>query len=666
MCGITGFWGFRGADLVPQAFQRFNDSLAHRGPDGAGVEHFADVGLYLGHRRLAILDLTEQGRQPMAYANDRYWLTFNGEIYNFLELREELIGLGHSFRSASDSEVILAAYAQWGEACQHRFNGMWAFAIWDNLRRELFLSRDRFGVKPLHYSSHGGRFIFASELKAFLALPWCEGSLDEVLLAETLHNINGTEDAEATLLPQVVHLRAGHSLRVRQDGAVEARQWWNTLDHLNPAPATFVAQTDEFRSTFFDACRLRLRSDVSVATSLSGGLDSSAVAATLATLMKGKQGERVPSEWQRAFVACFPGTNLDESHYARTVIEAFGLAPHYYDVNETEALRHLEEVVFAYEGLYWVPLIGPWAIYREMRQAGVVVSLDGHGADELIGGYHFFIERELETLLTGQFRYGRYRDLKQTLRGLVGGSADRLNVGLAGDLRMMARHFLGQGRLSRLQREIRSRITGVGNRVFGGGKPSDSGNGNDLLLQPFEGVRRLYAEDADPRYRDMTPLGRMLYVWFHHSVLPTLLRNYDRASMAHGVEVRMPFMDWRLVTQAFSLPDESKIGGGYTKRILREAMSGILPDSIRLRTNKIGFTSPLDAWMRGSLREWVMDSIASRDFQQSNVWRGAAVRRAAERAMAGHGGFSGVWPILNAHLLQRKFREAAHKQELSA
>ncbi len=665
MCGISGIWSFE-AGIAASTFQRFNDSLAHRGPDGAGVEHFSESSLYLGHRRLAILDLTSQGRQPMAYANGRYWLTFNGEIYNFIELREELIGLGHSFRSSSDSEVILAAFAQWGEACQHRFNGMWAFAIWDHHRRELFLSRDRFGVKPLHYSSHGGRFVFASELKAFLALPWCEGSLDEALLAETLHNINGTEDAEATLLPHVVHLRAGHSLRVQQDGKVEVRQWWNTLDHLSPAPAAFAAQVEEFRGTFFDSCRLRLRSDVPVATSLSGGLDSSAVAATLATIMKGRHGERTPADWQRAFVACFPGTNLDEEHYARTVIEAFGLVPHYHAVDEAEALRHLEEVVFAYEGLYWVPLTGPWAIYREMRQAGVVVSLDGHGADELIGGYHFFIERELEALLTGQFRYRRYRDLKQTLRGLAGGSADRLNVGVAGDLRLLARHFLGHGWPSRLRQAFKALIARTGHTPYGALNNNHDAIDYGPLLNPFTGTPRLYAEDADLRYRDMTPLARMLYVWFHHSVLPTLLRNYDRASMAHGVEVRMPFMDWRLVTRAFSLPDDSKIGAGYTKRILREAMSGILPDSIRLRTNKIGFTSPLDAWMRGSLREWVMDSIASRDFQQSAVWRGASVRGAAERAMAGRGSFSGIWPILNAHLLQHKFREAAHKQNVSA
>jgi asparagine synthase (glutamine-hydrolysing) len=660
MCGIAGVWSFGSTDVTIQAFRHFNDSLTHRGPDGAGVQHFPSERLHLGHRRLAIIDLSEMGHQPMVY-RDRYWLTFNGEIYNFVELREELRALGHEFRSDSDSEVILAAFAQWGEACQHRFNGMWAFAIWDSRKRELFLSRDRFGVKPLHYCLRNGRFIFASELKAFLTLPDWDGSLDESLLVETLHNINGNESSEVALLPGVRRLLGGHSLLLTPDGTLTQRRWWNTLDYVAPSPWDFADQTRMFREAFFEACRLRLRSDVPVGTSLSGGLDSSAVAGTMAQIMGRGQGDHAPKDWQQAFVACFPGTNLDEERYARIVIDSFGLVPHYYTIDGAEAVRHLEEVVFAYESIYWVPLVGPWSIYREMRRAGVIVSLDGHGADELIGGYHFFIERELEALLTLKFRLGRYRDLKQTLLGLTGGSAVDLNTGLIGDLRILARRLLGRGRLAPLLQIALAVLRRMEqrNRVAGNSPPTSLPPLGPLMV-PFEGPRRLYTEADDHRYDGMTPLGSALHLWFHHSVLPTLLRNYDRASMAHGVEVRMPFMDWRLVALAFGLPDESKIGHGYTKRVLREAMKGVLPDSIRLRTNKIGFTSPLDQWMRGALREWVMDIVASRDFQQSSLWNGANVRVAAERAMAGFGSFNVIWPILNAYALQREFKRAAN------
>lgn len=362
---------------------------------------------------------------------------------------------------------------------------------------------------------------------------------------------------------------------------------------------------------------------------------------------------------------------MDEERYARTVVDHFGLTPRYYVVDEAEALRHLEDVVFAYESVYWVPLVGPWSIYRQMRQDGVVVSLDGHGADELLGGYHFFIERELEALLGLHFRPGRYRDLKRTLAGMVGGSADLLNVGLAGDMRLLARRVLAQSGIAPQLRRLRGGARAMARRLAGASQPGPSPAAPppllpQPLLKPLAGPTQLYDEGADQRYRDMSSLGRGLYIWFHHSVLPTLLRNYDRASMAHGVEVRMPFMDWRLVTYAFSLPDQSKIGGGYTKRVLRDAMAGRLPDEIRLRTNKIGFTSPTDQWLRGALKTWMSDCISDRDFRESAVWNGGAVRQAADDAVNGKGGFGAIWPILNAYALQKRFRSEHVKHKVLA
>ena len=265
-----------------EIFSAFTAALAHRGPDGQGVHHFPQDGLFLGHRRLSIIDISDRGSQPMSYGDGRYWLTYNGEIYNYLELRKQLCELGHTFRSDSDSEVILAAFAQWGAACQLRFNGMWAFAIWDARDRVLFLSRDRFGIKPLHYCHRHGTFSFASELKAFLMLPGVSGSLDEVVLAGTLANINGQESTTATLLPGVERLPGGYSLTFNGRGAPKIDQWWRTLEHLPQVESALYDQVERFRDLFFDACRLRLRSDVSIATSLSGGLDSSAVASTIA------------------------------------------------------------------------------------------------------------------------------------------------------------------------------------------------------------------------------------------------------------------------------------------------------------------------------------------------------------------------------------------------
>ena len=299
----------------------------------------------------------------MSYAEGRYWLTYNGEFYNYVELREELRGLGHRFVSESDSEVILAAYAQWGPDCQFCFNGMWAFAIWDSRDRRLFLSRDRFGIKPLHYCEHAGAFVFASELKAFLTLPWIDGTFDPEILAETIADLRGHESSTYTLLPGVRRLPAGHAMQVEADGSIRINAWWNTLDHLPQPRAKLDEQAEEFRALFFDACRLRLRSDVPLATALSGGLDSSAIACTLAELGRRGVVQHAPKDWQRAFVACFTGTPYDERQYAKAVVDHTGMMPYYLDVDDHRALKDIEKVIFDFESIHWYPPVGPWTLY---------------------------------------------------------------------------------------------------------------------------------------------------------------------------------------------------------------------------------------------------------------------------------------------------------------
>ncbi|MGE3622609.1 MAG: asparagine synthase (glutamine-hydrolyzing) [Bdellovibrionales bacterium] len=669
MCGIAGHWACTGKALDRNTASALTHSLAHRGPDGFGIENLDQGRLWLGHRRLSIIDVSERGRQPMSYAGGRYWLTYNGEIYNYIELREELAGKGHRFQSGSDSEVILAAFAEWGPDCQMRFNGMWAFAIWDDTARTLFLSRDRFGIKPMHYLSRDGAFCFASELKAFLALPSIDGSLDEAVTAETLININGQESTPHTLLSGIKRLPGGHCMMVNPDGTTSIRRWWDPLTRAGNIPADFPAQAQQFRELFFDSCRLRLRSDVPVATSLSGGLDSSAVACTLARL-RGQGRADTGHNGYRAFVAGFPGTRLDEKEYARLVIEYTGMVPIYRDIDENVAATGIEKIVFDLEGIYWVPLVGPWSIYRAMREDGIQVSLDGHGADELLGGYNFFVERALDGLMNGKFSLKRYLDLRKVLTGLVGGSArisrasvmgelnwclqrELTRLGLMKHIKPAAKLFLRAAALSR-----RLVQKGMGEAQAGIAAPTLS---LAPLLPPYRGARLLYDENADPRTAGMSPLDDMLFTWFHGSVLPTILRSYDRASMSHGIEVRMPFMDWRLVTFGAALPEESKIGGGYTKRVLRQAMAGLMPDPIRLRTAKIGFTTPLDDWMRGGLKDWVLDTTSSRAFLESDIWNGKAARSTLECALEGQGSVNAVWPIINAFVLQKTFKTAAQE-----
>jgi asparagine synthase (glutamine-hydrolysing) len=664
MCGITGHWAYANRDLGAAEFRTFTDSLAHRGPDGSGIEHFAVDRLWLGHRRLAIIDVSDRGRQPMSYAGGRYWLTFNGEIYNFIELRESLRQLGHRFISDADSEVILAAYAEWGADCQLRFNGMWAFAIWDARDKRLFLSRDRFGVKPLHYADVDGSFCFASELKSFRKLSWFHGGLDEQVLAETLRNVVGQECTSHTLLSGVNRLQGGHCMTVEEEGTRIVR-WWNTTEHLQEPPADMAAQAEQFREIFLDACRLRLRSDVSIATSLSGGLDSSAVACAITELGRRGAVDHVPEDWQRAFVACFPGTGLDERTYAEQIVEYTGMRPHYSTVDVSVAVQEIEKVIFDLEDVWYVPLVGAWAIYREMRRCGMRVSLDGHGADEFLGGYHFFVQAAIEEQFGMAFRLGRYLDLNRVRAGLaggtrVGGSGEFLgHSGIASDLRTIARHGITHSLETLGILDPIRQIYAHGHSLWSGKAPRDP------LLPPLARSKRiLESGGVQLASKHGSAQQRMLFDFFHASVLPTFLRCIDRASMAHGIEVRMPFMDWRLVTFGFALPDESKIGGGYTKRILRLAMQNLMPDSVRLRTKKVHFSSPINDWARQGLGSWLLDIAASRAFREASAWNGKAARIAVEQSVAGKTSIDPVWPVVNAYVLQERFK-AESKSEVN-
>jgi asparagine synthase (glutamine-hydrolysing) len=287
-----------------------------------------------------------------------------------------------------------------------------------------------------------------------------------------------------------------------------------------------------------------------------------------------------------------------------------------------------------------------------MRRAGIRVSLDGHGADELLGGYPYYVERAIEEMYGPSFRFRRYLDLKRTLAGFAGGSVfGRRGLpkrGIVSDLfDLLKSSLMRLGIIERL-RKFPALDRFRGNYIL----PIDR------ILPPRTGTNQLYEETADDRLADGTALQKALFSSFHGSILPTWLTCFDRASMAHGIEARMPFMDWRLVTFSFALPDESKIGGGYSKRVLRQAMKGLVPDPIRLRTDKIGFPAPLEEWSRGALRPWLLDISASSSFLEASAWNGKAARDVIEGALAGTSSIYSVWPVINAHVLQQRFRIA--------
>lgn len=570
MCGIYGVINKR---VSKELAEKCLDTMFHRGPDGSGL--WQEGGVTLGHRRLSILDLSSAGSQPMSYAGGRYHMTFNGEVYNFIEIREELEKKGHTFRGNSDSEVVLASFSEWGEKCVERFNGMWTFAVWDNEKQALFLSRDRFGVKPLFYAElPDGGFAFASEMKALLPLlPKVEANK---AMFDRYFGDNHYENQPDCLIQGIKRFPAGHNGWVKE-GKLTLARYWNTLDHLIKVPDSYEEQVEQFRELFLDACKIRMRSDVTLGTGLSGGLDSSAVICAMAHLSKNGADERMNRDWQHAYVACFPGTAQDETKYARQVTDFLGI-PHTFmnidsAVSETEFLRQL----YCFEELWGNPQVPMMELYKKERELGTTVSLDGHAADELFAGYGFDVVKA-------------YPDAKN-------------------------------------QEEINQITTAYLNQDAEDGIPEDSAEFQKRKKKLYRDYMMKYrmkkllgredvksAYSAHPNWNSLDNLNKMLFVSTHETILPTLLRNYDRDSMAAGVEIRMPFLDYRIVEFAFSIGWRSKLHGGFSKSIVRDAGASFMPEEIAYRRTKLGFNAPILDWMRGPYRQFFEDTVHSGAF----------------------------------------------------
>jgi asparagine synthase (glutamine-hydrolysing) len=641
MSGVAGHWAYASRDMEDAHFKAFIHSLAHRGPDGFGTKHFPARRLWLGHRRLAIFDRSTRAQQPISLAG-RYWITYNGEVYNYRALRHELVRLGYRFVSDCDSEVVLAAYAQWGPSCLFRFNGMWAFAIWDSQEQRLFLARDRFGIKPLFYAVSPGAISFASELKAFLTLPWIDGAFNSDVLIQTLADIGGQEAEPDSLLPGVHRLLASHWMQIEADGRIHVQAWWNTRDHLAPVPETLSAQVDEFRSLFFDACCLRLQGEGSLAIEQSGGLDSSAIACAVAELSRSNGVRQSSMDCQSAFVACFDGTSNDERKEAQIIINHTGMTPHFEYVDDRTAFDEIEKTIFDHEIIFLFPRVGSWALFRAMRTAGIRASLNGGAADSLLGNDRQIIELASHAALM-HLQFRRYRELRIILRTFESVDAS-VGAALRDQFQWLARNCLARLRLLEPLRVVRDRLRGFENEAI------------MRVTEPPNGIHRDF-------YKDMAPLESAYYKTFH---VDNQLHyaNFDRASMAHGIQCRMPFTDWRLVSYAFALPEECKFARGLTKRVLRLALDKRMPDEVRLQPAKMPFVSPMDEWALAALKPWLLDLCASRAFLESAIWNGPAVKVATEQATVGRKSLWTIWPIINAYALEQSFKQRARLRSL--
>src|SRR5712691_4462605 len=423
MCGLCGVV-LLGAPPEVETAAGMAATLDHRGPDGDGL-FGDDDGVALGFRRLAIIDLSDAGMQPFASDDGALQLIHNGEIYNYKWLRAELESHGHLFRSATDTEVILRAYEHWGEQCVERFNGMWAFAIWDGRRRALFCSRDRFGVKPFYFRNADGRFVFTSELKAFRADPLTR--LEPNLRAVREYVEQGYADhTDDTFFVGIEKLPPAHSLTFDENG-IHLRRYWK----LEPRDAPLDA-AEALRDLFVDSVRLRLQSDVPVGTCLSGGIDSSAIACAVDLLLRTEAESAKPvGERKKTFTAYFEQPGFDERRYARAVVEQTRADPHWISFDAAELVDVLPRIVEAQDEPFGsTSIVAQWHVMRAAREAGVTVMLDGQGADEILAGYHGYFGPYFADLLV-QLRLGELRRELGAYRSLHGASTATVAVALA-------------------------------------------------------------------------------------------------------------------------------------------------------------------------------------------------------------------------------------------
>lgn len=604
--------------------QSLAEGLSHRGPDGFGFLSLSDWGasptleidtqksvLGFMHRRLSILDLSDAGKQPLSYNDERFWITYNGEIYNYIELREELQSLGYSFSTQTDTEIILAAYQAWGKSCLHRLNGMWAFAIYDSDKNHIFLARDRFGIKPFYYWVSPDRiFYFASEIKAFSFLPDWQAELNMPRAYDFL--IHGIMDhTDETMFHGVYQLRGGQSLVLKSDHLIFepskkliTQQWYRLTERHTGKD--FEDNAKIFKDLIKDSVRIQLRSDVSVGSCLSGGLDSTTITVLMNRILK----ESGRPELQNTFSAISSDPRIDESQWIKTVTDKISVNSHLIKTDLKSLFENLPEIIWHQDEPFGSSsILAQWSVFNLANKKEVRVILDGQGADEYLAGYNAFYGSRFADLFL-RIQWGTlFKDMK----------ACNAKHGFSW---MWMLGYLLHALFPALIIQFISKILG---RL-----PTEH------CIKPLKG----YEFKSSPSVRQLS------YMQLLQTNLPMLLHWEDRNSMAHSIESRVPFLDHRLVEFVLGLPDHQKIEQGVTKKILRHAMSGIIPDEIRDRKDKIGFATAEEEWIKGEGADQARQAI-NKAITLSNGFVNKNALDRLEMMIAGKARFDfSLWRIL--------------------
>ena len=578
MCGIAGFidQGMH-AGAREDVLESMLEMIAHRGPDARGK--YVDGPMALGQNRLSIIDLSADSNQPME-RNGNY-IVYNGEVYNYREIRKELEQAGVQFNTSSDTEVIMAAYEAYGPRCVERFVGMWAFALWDARQQHLFCSRDRFGIKPFFYFLQGGGFYFGSEYKAFFPVPGFTKELNKDMVYRGLQ-LGWNAWYDETYYKRLQALPPAHNLVFKPGSSPVIKRYWD-IDTAQQQDYSYEEATVVFRTAFQESMQLHMRSDVEVGACLSGGIDSSAIVSVV-----GRDFENLPF---KTFTVYYEGQDeVDERPWVKKVLDAYpSLQPFYFTPGNDEIRAEFSRAIWHAD----VPLAGssPLSQYFVMQLAsrqGIKVLLDGQGSDEMLGGYMHSFYR----LLGEDFRKLRWMDFFNEWT-----AHSRLQ---------------GFGAVKKTDLLLKSVLAGMQTE-------------QQLYALEYEKYLTFLPNDTHMPFRlhdkEGTRLNQFLYQLTFASSLPTLLQFEDRNSMAFSIESRVPFLDHRLVELAFKLPDSAKISNGVTKRVLRDALKGILPEAIAGRRDKKGFVTPGEVkWLRGPLSFLLDQQFSDIDFlNQSKV-----------------------------------------------
>lgn len=582
MCGIAAVVETTGGSPDAGMLKRMMDSLVHRGPDDEGMHLDGAVGL--GFRRLAIIDVSLDSHQPMVSDDQALVIVFNGEIYNYIELRQELGGYGHVFRTHGDTEVLLHAYQQWGKDCLSRLNGMWAFLVYDRRRRIVFGARDRFGVKPLYYFKASQRILFASEIKGILAsrmygsganIRWSTAS--QFLLSWEL------DSSPYTFYEGVEQVPAGSMFELQMGGELKFQRYWSLSDVETP-PANDPYRT--YAELFEDAVKLRMRSDVPVGVCLSGGLDSSSIICEMARLSSSKV---------EAF--SYMAEEFDESLYIKDTVAQTGSVLNLVDLSRLNLWSALTDVLkFHDEPVHSINVVIGFELMRLASLKGVKVVLNGQGADETAAGYSSYFNEYWASLIRQARLMAAWREMSAYA---AAHRVPKTRLYKEAGLRAIAT-MVASWSLYRLAKDRIAPKRAAVSEWF-----------DAAFLTAYQPVRERLAPQS---------LSEVLRYAVEHSPLPLYLRVEDRNSMGNSVESRLPFMDYRLVSFLFSMPDEYKLRGEWNKYIQRRALIGKIPESVRMRVDKMGFPVPLKKWMAGEVLDSVADALHSRSCRERGIY----------------------------------------------